>query len=538
MTASKPSAAARVALAQAAIFAVALALRLWGGHFGDTAPEARPDESTFAVQALALWRYPFSMLTMGWPSGYFRLWALVLRAEQLAWPDANLGCLLSVQPVDVLFPMRALSALFGALTALVVGRLAARLAGERAGLIAAAAYAVNLLTGRDGHFGVSDALLTLGVALCLWACTAAAEGRPRWLPLAGACAAGSLGVKYSAAPLALPCLLALWQCRRQPRALHWGLAGLAAAVAALFAASPEVFFSPREAWAGLVAHGVRYEMTGPLGLFWYSGFALPEAMGFAGLAFALGGAAVVLRRRAGPALPALGFACVFFFAVLGPLRWPFGRYASPLVVVLAALAGLGVDALVERLPTLARPWVLSGALLLVLVPPAVRLVRFDQFLGRRDTRDLAFDWLVARGEPIERRGGWGQVNALEKSAQDACRPALPSRLQRELPIAAGESRPWARAVRSGDRAVGLLGGWLRETPATPAPALLAAISTPPWLPLEMAAPCWEEVARFDPGTSAARFDAQDDFFAPLGALPPEGRPGPLIAIRRYTCGPR
>ena len=151
-------------------FGLALALRLWGIGFGQGQPVARPDEQIFALEALGMFTRPFARFQTGWPAGFFELFHALLRAEHFFWPGANLACLLGVEPLAVYLPVRAVSALLGALTVFPVYAMGTALRSGTAGLAAAAAYAVNYLAVRDGHFAVSDTACCLAVALCLWAC--------------------------------------------------------------------------------------------------------------------------------------------------------------------------------------------------------------------------------------------------------------------------------------------------------------------------------------------------------------------------------
>src|ERR1700682_5147818 len=133
----------RTSWAFTGILAIAVVLRLWGTGFGEHSPLARPDEQIYALEAMGMFVRPYARLATGWPQGFFTLWHAVLRGQLLFRGDTSLPCLLALHPLEVLLPMRVVSALLGAGTALVVGRLGAQLGGERAGVLAAAVYAVN-----------------------------------------------------------------------------------------------------------------------------------------------------------------------------------------------------------------------------------------------------------------------------------------------------------------------------------------------------------------------------------------------------------
>jgi hypothetical protein len=508
-----------------AIGAVALAARLWGIGFGAMQPLARPDEQYFALRAMGLFAHPYDALGNGWPGGYASLFHALLRLERIfSLGDANLACALAERPLSIYLPVRVLNAAAGAATILPVYGLARAWRSEAAGLFAAAAYAVNLLAVRDGHFAVTDAPLCFFVACCLWACARNA------LVAAGAFAGAALGIKYAAAPLAVPCAIcAILALRRGEPLLRAVLLPVLAALAAFLLVTPSVLRDPVAFWSGLQSHAARY---GASALPFYLGTVLPAAFGWIGLVL---GAAGLANRRA---LPAAAFAlCVI--ALLAPLQVPYARYASPLVPALAAGTGIALDALTRRNRIAAA--VLAAAALL---PPALRTVQLDRVLSREDTRDLAARWLIGEGRPAESLGGWAHVHALERGAQEACAGALPPHLGVPVPTLAGTSRRWSELVGKGATGWEALGSALVPPTLDRAPdpdaQLMVEARTPADFvnlgptpaPDEM---CWLEQARFSPGAigTRERFDA---FFVPLDSFSGAMRPGPEVIVRRRVCG--
>ncbi|OLE64483.1 MAG: hypothetical protein AUG04_00245 [Deltaproteobacteria bacterium 13_1_20CM_2_69_21] len=508
-----------------AIGAVALAARLWGIGFGATQPLARPDEEFFALRAMGLFSHPYDALANGWPGGYASLLHALLRLERIfSLGDANLACALAVRPLSIYLPARALSAVFGAASILPVYGLARAWRSEGAGLFAAAAYAVNLLAVRDGHFAVTDAPLCFLVACCLWACARNA------LLAAGAFAGAALGIKYSAAPLVVPCAIcAVLALRRGEPPLRAALLPTLVALLAFLLVTPSVLRDPAAFWSGVQSHAARY---GASALPFYSGRVLPAAFGWTG--FALGAAGLANRR----ALPAAAFAlCVI--ALLAPLQIPYARYASPLLPPLAAGVGIALDALLRRNRIVAAA--LAAAALL---PPALRTAQLDRLLSREDTRDLAARWLIREGRPVESFGGWAHVHALERGAQEACAGALPPHLRAPVPTLAGSSRPWGELVGKGATGWEALGNALvrptLDDVADPEAELVVDGRAPadfvnlgPPAPLDEV--CWPEQARFSPGALGIR-ERFDAFFVPLDSFSGAIRPGPEVIVRRRVCG--
>jgi Dolichyl-phosphate-mannose-protein mannosyltransferase len=417
-----------------------------------------------------------------------------------------------------------LNAVIGAAAVLPVYGLARAWRSETAGLFAAAVYAVNLLAVRDGHFAVTDAPLCFLVACCLWACARSS------LIAAGALAGAALGIKYSAAPLVVPCAIcAVLALRNGESLLRAMLLPALAALLAFLLVTPSVLRDPAAFWSGVQSHEARY---GGNSLPFYLGTVLPAAFGWAG--FAMGMAGVANRR----ALPAAAFAlCVI--ALLAPLEIRYARYASLLVPPLASGAGIALDALLQRNRIVATA--LAAAALL---PPAVRTVQLDRLLSREDTRDLAAGWLIREGRPIESVGGWAHVHALERSAQQACASALPPHLRAPVPTLAGTSPQWGELVGKGAT------GWEALGAALVRPTLDRAADSQAELVAESRAPpdfdnlgpaatfdevCWPEQARFSPGAPGIR-ERFDAFFVPLDSFAGAIRPGPEVIVRRRVCG--
>jgi Dolichyl-phosphate-mannose-protein mannosyltransferase len=515
--------ARRLALLMIAV--VALALRLWGIGFGAMQPLARPDEEIFALTGMGLFSHPYQGLGTGWPGGYAAVWHVVLKTERLFFGDANLACLLAVRPVSIYLPARAFSALLGAATVLPVYGLARAWRSESAGLFAAAAYAVNFLAVRDGHFAVTDATLCLLVACCLHACA-----RDR-LIAAGAFAGAAFGFKYAAVALAVPCAIsAVLALRRGQPALRSVLLPTLAALVAFLIVTPSVLRDPGAFWSGLQSHGARY---GGGALPFYAFTVLPAAFGWAGLLLSVAGLA---DRRS---FPGVAFVIIILLLLLSPLRIPYARYASPLVPALAAGLGVALAAVLER-----RALAAFALAAIALGPPAVRAVQFDRLLAREDTRDLAARFLISQDKPVESRGGWAHVHALERGAQAACAAALPTHLRAPVPTLAGDSLPWRELIgrgMSGWEAAGraLIRPALDRLPAPEAELITESLTPPHFVNLAPApaleSACWPEQARFSPGEIGVR-ERYDAFFVPLDSLGDTVRPGPEVVIRSRACG--
>ena len=586
----------RSTLLLAGILAVGLGLRLWGIGFAAGTPVGRPDEEIFSVEALAMFVRPYDRLATGWPDLAFKLWHAVLWVER-AWyrlrygegVDVNLGCLLAVNPIALILPVRVVFAVLGAATAWIVGRLAAEIVPERAeaaALWATALYALNYLVGRDGHFAVSDALLCFEIALTLLCCARVATRGAWWLVAAGVCAGTAISTKYSALGLAFPCAAAaveLSQRERRRAAVPIACAVVAGAAGLLFW-SPQIVTHWSEFRAGFAGQLGRYaaNQTTPGSIF-YPTVVFPTTFGWPGLLLCFAGLAWCARRRAGISLVVYAF--MFYACFLGPLRLNYGRYGSPLVPALTAGGGIAAALLVERLSgRLPRGLALALVALLALALPTARLVAFDRLMARPDTRDLARDWLAARGADklVVTEGFYAQAHAVDASVAAVCRQELPPALWRPVPVLLAPTAPLTPAPgelqstvnprylpdrlsnapavagqgEAGWERIGFLGAqrfviWeydqraaLTDLHAPSAPDFLSRAEGPRaigWVvgrsertrPIDH---CWTPAASFSPGAQdAATWDRFDAFLVPFKDFGAMDRPGPEISIYRNAC---
>jgi 4-amino-4-deoxy-L-arabinose transferase-like glycosyltransferase len=597
----------RSRLLLAGILAVGLGLRLWGIGFAAGTPVGRPDEEIFSVEALAMFVRPYGRLATGWPDLAFTLWHAVLWVER-AWyhlrygqgvdvdvdVDVNLGCLLAVNPIALILPVRVVMAVLGAATAWIVGRLAAEIVPERAeaaALWATALYALNYLVGRDGHFAVSDALLCFEIALTLLFCARVATRRAWWLVAAGFCAGTAVSTKYSALGLAFPCATAAVELflRERRRAAVPIACAAVAAVVGLLLWSPQIVTHWSEFRDGFAGQLGRYAANRSTpGSIFYPTVVFPTTFGWPGLLLCFAGLVWCARQRRGISLVVYAF--MFYACFLGPLRLNYARYGSPLVPALTAGGGLAAALLIERLSGRIPRWLaLVLVALLALALPTARLVAFDRLMARQDTRDLARDWLAARGADkiVLTEGSYAQVHAVDASVAAVCRRELPVALWRPVPILLAPIAPLTPAPgefqstvnprylpdrlsnapavagqrEAGWERIGFLGAqrfviWeydqqvaLTDLHAPSAPDFLSRAEGPRaigWVvgrtdrakPVEKPADdrCWTPVASFSPGAQdAATWDTFDAFLVPFKDFGAMDRPGPQISIYRNAC---
>ena len=223
------------------------------------------------------------------------------------------------------------------------GGSAARAYGKTAGLVAAAAIAVETIGVAYSHMAVTDVPMTALIAVSL---AFAVRGR---LELAGLAAGLAASAKYPAVFLVVPLVVAAWG--------KWRRLGysLGIAVVAFLATSPYVLVHPHLAWADasrvqrLAREGwlgfehdswALFSFTGKL----WDGFGPALVIGVIGLALAL-------YRRTRTDLILASFVLAYLVDLL-TIRAHFDRYVLPLVPALGGARGQATDPCADhaRLP--------------------------------------------------------------------------------------------------------------------------------------------------------------------------------------------
>lgn len=342
----------------AAVLAGAAVLRLVGVRYGlPFGGLLNPDELNVVPRA---WR----MTHGGGADPHWFEWptlVMYLEAPFQAWQHAPAYLVARVVVVCL--------GLAGVTAAWWVGRLAY---GIPAGLLAAAATAVETTHVAYSRAAVTDVPMTLGVTAAIGLALA---GRLEW---AGAAAGLAAAAKYPGAFALAPLVVVAWG-RWRRLALSLG-----AAAVAFFVASPFVLLDAGHAWRDLRRvegyHttgwlGFEHDPPGPLAVLdrlWhgYGPF----------LAFALAGLAVALWRRTRTDLALAAFV-LSYFVFVSLLHSHFDRYTLALVPVLGVLAARSRPLLPLALVSLAVPlwWSASQA----------------HALTRIDTRVVAQRWIEA-----------------------------------------------------------------------------------------------------------------------------------------------
>ncbi len=484
----------RAGIALGAVLLAALLLRFAGL---DWPAGLHPDEGKI-VSWLAVTRVHTRIEEAAYPCGYFTLMRPVQRLARAAAMQRGRWArftgareALPAPAVDLLRLARRANAWLGALTCLLVYRLARGLRlGRGAAVLAAALAACAPQAVEHAHYAETDvaAVAVLTLALVLW-CAAARRDTVARCAAAGLATGFALGTKYTLLPLlALAAAFVARPGGGPPRRRAGRAALLLLAVCGGFAwAHPGVlrpawFLEATRAYGAHVAAEGR-EWLGAAGSSWYAAawarglaaarFARP--LGGAWLAAAAAGLGLLAWRpaaRGARLLPLFATAFLAYAALLSP--WVRAQEVMPLVPVFAVAAAAAV-ARVARGGGRVRRAAAYGLAAAALLPAAAGAVYVAAAFIAQEPRTAAGRWL-ARHAPDDGAAGYegrlylGRVFAdtrmptLETGKVEAAPPGAidPTSLCCVLRDASTEVRG-LRDPRTGRRRPGYAAGWSRFT---------------------------------------------------------------------------
>jgi YYY domain-containing protein len=211
----------------------ALAVRLFGLNF-DQSHFFHPDERRIAEAVTQLSLRPLQLNPHFFAYGSFPLYVTKLVTSLLANVDPWFSSYDAAVKVG-----RALSAVWGAGTVVLLVFLGRRLFGGAVGWLAGILLSATVLHVQNSHFATNDVPLTFLVLLALSFMVAIADGGRRGAFAGAGLAVGfAAATKFSALPLLLPLLVAAairWWRNRRSREAVGGLALAAACMLAAFA---------------------------------------------------------------------------------------------------------------------------------------------------------------------------------------------------------------------------------------------------------------------------------------------------------------
>ncbi|GAA5123346.1 hypothetical protein GCM10023339_43070 [Alloalcanivorax gelatiniphagus] len=387
----------------AGVVALSLAVRLVGLRHGLPHAYNADEELHFVPHAAEAADGDWAPGYFENPSGLTYLLALVFRA---VLPGDDATRLLADDPALVLTVARAVVALLGTATVVVVALVGRRAFGEREAAWAAAFVGLSFLPVFYAHHALNDAVTLLPLALGLLACLRLHDrGGTGTAALAGAAIGVAAGVKYLAAPMtavvALALLLRVLGGRQRPLPALRDLAVAAgASLAGLLVLNPYMVLHAGTFWEQFTSQSAQADTTklGQTGEAW-SGYpvTLLWGLGLVPVLLAVLGLVLAWRRDRATALLLVAFPVLLYLSMVTHERW-FARWMLPAYPALTVLAGLGAtglaDALRSRAPAAVRPGVTALVAVVALAQPVAGVVRSDLLLLRTDTRAIALEHLV------------------------------------------------------------------------------------------------------------------------------------------------
>lgn len=376
----------RVYACAAAVFLAALTLRFVGLRFGDPAAFTRPDEEFVVFEAV----YALD----GDPHYHFNLYPPGMMILETLW----LGLLSAVgvvpQPTvlrmfDDPFPLfvaaRALSAILGAATAVVVFLLLARRVGLSGAVFGGLALAAAPLHVLHSHFATLDVAGTFFFSLAMYFSVGNGDTPPSArLILSSAFAAGlAAAVKYPHGLAILAPFLAALTARRFKSAFlcvpGCGLIGF-------LLLAPTFVLRPREALQGFWQ---QWREQVPREEFWhnadhpivyYAKRSLGEGMGIGVVFLGIVGIVILAVKRRDALIAVTPSIALFLLHGLKGLV--FQRYVMPVLPATAFLAGIAFQALFAK----NRPIAIVAAIGSLTFGALSTSMAFDRLLLTPDTR--------------------------------------------------------------------------------------------------------------------------------------------------------
>ncbi|MDP8243126.1 MAG: glycosyltransferase family 39 protein [Candidatus Hinthialibacter antarcticus] len=359
----------------------------------------------------------FSYMNAAWFPVWLRIAPTVeipewYKVGPLASPSMNPAQALIERPYQLVYGARALAAILGTLTVLLVYGLGRELGCKRLALLAALFAAVSFVAVRESHFAVNDA------AACFWATLSLYVGMravrldsKRTFYFAAVIAGVAVAMKYNMFPAVIALAVmreidARSKGKSQPVqdifkeiVFCLGLAGCG-----FLLVCPFPFIDPQMFFAEIDKLRVAAVKPWPGQDRSWSGWQLLKSVvlseGVLTSLLALYGAYVWVREKKWT--PFIFFAGYFFLVATHPLF--FVRFTLPVLPWVALFAACGALMLAEKLPK--KTMALCVVAAICLVEPLAKDLRSNWLFHQTDTRILCLEWLAKeRPDPGYIAGG-------------------------------------------------------------------------------------------------------------------------------------
>jgi 4-amino-4-deoxy-L-arabinose transferase-like glycosyltransferase len=315
-----------------------------------------------------------------------------------------------VSTVDFYLWGRAVTALFGTATVLLVHQIGLRW-GSRPALLAAGLMAVMPLHVRESHYVLTDVPVAFFVTLTfLLALRAHEQPRMQSFAWAGAAAGLAAATKYPGGLAIVLPLIALWMTpATKPSRLAGAAAVVGASAAAFLLAAPYTLLDLPAFLNGYARLAAGYAGTPPPEPAWITYLKhLRNSVEWPAFLLMIGGAVLATFRAVrGPGRVRWTLVVVFpllFLWFLSRQTLVFGRYLLPLLPFVCVLAATAVVSGVSLLRRFSIPRALRTALIIALtvatlLPAAVTAIAFNRGLAKKGTASFAYDWITTHVPP-------------------------------------------------------------------------------------------------------------------------------------------
>jgi len=408
--------------AVALVLSLALVLRLWGSTF-NLPYIYHPDEPVSLYLAVRMLQTgDFNPHFFHWGTGYFYIVAALYALyyfvgvtfgifhslTDLAIPETYiLGVGRIALPAEV-WIARLISVALGVGTVWVVYLIGRRHYSHQAGILAAALLAASPVHVAQSQIARPDVTMLFFLILSLLCALRAmgTDGRRIWM-WTGFWGGLAAATKYNAVIPGMFIISAAHYLRHRRKAwretsILW--AGGGAAIGFVLG-NPGAIIAPQEFWEGLT-FGVDHQAQGHAGmegdtLLWYLHFLTTQGLlPWLALGYAIWGS---MRREGVTWL--LATVALAYFVIIATYAVRNDRTILPIFPLLAVLAGVALArgdgwlGRVQRISCVTRASLVLAIVLLVFVPPLVRIGRANWNLVQKGVQTLAEEWIESHIPP-------------------------------------------------------------------------------------------------------------------------------------------
>ena len=391
----------------------AFVLRVWGINFG-LPYEYHVDEVQYVRQAAsmgenglepAVWNNPplFKYILLAEYGAAY----VIGRVLNIYSSTAMFGSIHSADPSLLYLLGRGTSALFGALTVLLLGAAGKQFFNNRVGLLAAWFLATSFSHVRDSHFAVNDIFVTfLSTLVLFFSLKIYEQGKLKWYVLGGVALGLGFAAKYTAVFSAISIILAHFLSRdihiRPVSELRLSrlVISFVSTVGAALVASPYFLLTPAKVLNDIYTHlflagklGFDGWQIDPSGGYLFYLKSLAWGLGYGILLLSLLGLVVGILQRSRRALIILSLP-VLLYILMGRQQMYFARFMMPAIPPMLLWSANMLDEAVKYWIVVNKRNVsLAFVTLVVTLQPLVSSIRLDALLEKEDTRTLAKTWI-------------------------------------------------------------------------------------------------------------------------------------------------